>query len=154
MPDYRYAPKSGRYDTMIAYTQSGIIGTGGLVLTANVTNTYRIPTPATRCALVKLGFSSGVLGIDADGTILATVNKRDNVGAQNLAVTAAHSLKVDVQVANKVNLIALLKATQAQIDALVYQVGDQLYVDIVSNSAAIDTQPTHSAYVAEWAILE
>ena len=154
MPDYSWRPRPSRFGTMPVYTQSGIIGTGGLVHTANVTNTFRIPTPVTRAALLKLAVSAGGIGADADGTILATINKRDNVAAQNVALTAATSLEVDfITTANKVYQIPLL-TTQAVEDARIFQVGDQLYVDIVSNSAAIDTQPTHTAIVAEWGLLE
>lgn len=151
--DPRWNPRVGRLGTMIAFTQSGIIGTGGLNLTANATTTYRIPTPAVRCAIARLAISAGGIASDADGTILATINKRDNVNAANVPLTAATSLEVDfITVANTVYRVPILTTlTDGQ---KIFQVGDQLYVDIVNNSAAIDTQPTHTAIVAEWFVLE
>ncbi len=150
--DKRFAPPPGRYGTMISHSFSGIIGTGGLVLTANATTAFRIPTPFAKCWLEKLFVSAGGLGVDADGTILATINKRDNLNAANVPLTAAFSFESDfLLLANKVYQIPLLATlTDAQ---RIFQAGDQLYVDIVNNSAAIDTQPTHTAVGAEWCVL-
>jgi hypothetical protein len=146
-------PGVSRWGAMIAFTQSGIIGTGGLNLTANTTTSFKIPTPHRRCWLERIGLSAGGIAADADGTILATVNKRDNVAAANVALTAATSLEVDfVLTANKTYNVPILGTLEDS--QRIFQEGDQLYVDIVNNSAAIDTQPTHTAFVAEWCVLE
>ncbi len=150
--DKRYAPPPGRHGTMLVETFSGIIGTGGLALTVNATTTFRIPTPISKVWLEKLCVSAGGLAVDADGTILGTINKRDNVAGANVPLTAAFSFESDfLLLANKVYQIPLLATlTDAQ---RIFQAGDQLYVDIVNNSAAIDTQPTHTAVGAEWCVL-
>lgn len=130
------------------------IGTGGLLIVANTTTRFPIPTPIARCAVATLSIQSGAVnGVDADGTLLATFNKRDNVNAADVALSAATSVKVDFLTAVNKNFPVALLSTLTDAQRLV-QPGDTLFVNIVNNSAAIDTQPTGLFLVVEFAILQ
>lgn len=151
--DKRFAPRPGRYGVMLDVKVSTVIGTGGLALTANTTTTYRVSTPVRRSWIESISILNGTVGLDSDGTILATVFHRDNVGSSNIALTAATSLEVDFLAANnKVFSVPLLTTlTDAQ---RICQPGDTVYVDVVNNSAAIDTQPIQNLVQVEFCILE
>lgn len=151
--DKRFAPRPGRFGVELNWEASTPIGTGGLALTANTTTTYRVPTPIRRCWIESISILCGTVGLDSDGTILGTVFRRDNANAANIALTAATSFEVDFLTANtKVFPVALLSTlTDTQ---RICQAGDIVYVDIVNNSAAIDTQPVQNFVQIEFAILE
>lgn len=152
--DLRFAPRMGRFDVMVDVGASSQVGTGGLLITANVTTRIPIPTPIARCAIASLSIQGGAItGVDADGTILATFNKRDNVGAADVPLSAATSLKVDFLTAVNKNFAVPLLATLTDQQRLC-QPGDIVFVNVVNNSAAIDTQPTGLFLVVEFAILQ
>lgn len=139
---------------MLDVGTAGAIGTGGLLIVANVTTRFVVPTPTARCAVATMSIQNGpVTAVDADGTILATFTKRDNVNAANVPLSAATSLKADfLTTVNKSFLVPLLVTlTDAQ---RLCQPGDVVYVDVVNNSAAIDTQPTQLFLLVEFAILQ
>lgn len=144
----------GRFDIMVDLEASAQIGTGGLLITANTTTRIPIPTPFARSAVATLSIQGGAItGVDADGTILATFNKRDNVNAVDVPLSAAISLESDFITAVNKNFVVPLLATLSDAQRLV-QPGDILFVNIVNNSAAIDTQPTGLFVLAEFAVLQ
>lgn len=151
--DRRFAPRPGRFATQLDLEASTCIGTGGLVLTANTTTTFRVPTPNVRSWIETISILNGIVGLDSDGTILATVFRRDNTNAANIALTAATSLEVDFLTANNkvfgIPLLAALTDTNR-----ICLPGDTVYVDVVNNSAAIDTQPNQNFVQVEFAILQ
>lgn len=152
--DTIFRPRPGRYGVMVDAKASPQVGTGALTLTANVTTRIAIPTPIVRCAIFQLSLQSGaVTAVDSDGTVLATYNKRDNVAGADVPLSAATSLESDfVTAINKNYPVPLLTTlTDAQ---RVCQPGDILFVNVVNNSAAIDTQPTGLFFVVEFAILQ
>jgi hypothetical protein len=78
--------------------------------------------------------------VDADGTILATLKKWDK--SAGAAVTLSAALDLEALVAKQVTDFTLLSTLTD--DQRTLDVGDTLYVEIVNNSAAIDTQPSGS----------
>jgi len=116
-------------------------------LTVNVTNTIRLPTPSARAYVLKCSITQSVVGNDADGTLLATLKRRDiSAGAD---VTISSAFNIEGQVANSANERFVLLGESTRLKAR----EDTLFVDIVSNTAIIDTQPVGFIYV-ELALLD
>lgn len=139
---------------MVDVKASVQIGTGGTAIGANTTTRFAIPTPFARCAIASLHVQNGPVTVaDADGTVLATFNKRDNVAGADVALSAATDLEVaNLSVINKTFAVPLLSTlTDGQ---RIVQPGDTCFVNIVNNSAAIDTQPTGLFLMVEFAILQ
>lgn len=128
-----YMPRSGRFGThpiVLAIHQFAVA-----FLTANATTRFDFGGYFKRAAIAGCMVSCSTVPADADGTILATLLKRN--GATITTLSAA--LNLEALVANVASPFVLLSTlTDAQ---LALEVGDILYVEIVSNSAAIDTQP-------------
>lgn len=152
--DPRFAPRPGRFDTQLDLEASSQVGTGGLLLVANTTTRIAIPTPLTRSAIMTLIIQNGpVTGVDSDGTILATFNRRDNTGAADIPLNTAFDCEVAglTSVNKTFNVPLLTTLTDANRTCLP---GDTLYVNVVNNSAAIDTQPTGLFFMVEFALLQ
>lgn len=148
-----FRPKPDRFGIQSIAMRSGFAGTAGLALTANATTVFQIPVPFRKSVIERISVSCKGIPVDADGTILATINKRDNIAGANVALTAATSLEVDfVLLVNKNYNIALLNTlTDAQ---RILQEGDMMFVNIVNNSAAIDTQPDQLSFSVELLLQE
>lgn len=150
MPGYSavFKPKSGRFGVHPAFLASIQAST----LTASTTTSFRIPTPKRRLRVLRGTYCAHTLPIDADGTVLATLKKYDISAAAAVSLSSAVSLKVDVSVADTATAFTLLTTlTEAQ---LTVDEGDTLFVDVVSNSAAIDTQPVDLQFVVEVGVKE
>lgn len=113
-------------------------------LTANVTNTVSFGGINRQAFIERLSVSCRTVPVDSDGTILATVKKRDVSAASNISLTAAFDL--EALVANASSAIPLVAGLTD--DQLTLDLGDTLFVDIVSNSAAIDTQAADLRFTA------
>jgi ABC-type Fe3+-hydroxamate transport system substrate-binding protein len=88
--------------------------------------------------------------VDADGTILVTVKKFNQVSGVTTNLTAAFDL--EALVALKPADIPLL-STLTEVQQTL-QEGEIIIADVVNNSAAIDTQPKDLTFSAEILILE
>jgi hypothetical protein len=116
-------------------------------LTANATNRYVVATPTHVCRLDAITVprcSVETVPADADGTILATLRKYDASANAFVDLTDALSLE---GLTTKESAAFVIK-TGLDDDDITFEIGDVLYVDIVNNSAAIDTQPTNLAVSA------
>ena len=147
MPERHFRPGPGRFGVNAAILNGQNIAN----LTANTTTRVDI-SPAPRKAFVdKVMVSQQTLVADSDGTVLATVKKYDASANASVTLSSALSLEADAQVASEGAFFALLSTlTDAQ---RTLDEGDVLYVDIVNNSAAIDTQPANLRFAASVEIL-
>ena len=146
MPETHFRPKPGRYGVQCVTTSTGPI----TAPTANVTTTYFLPTPRRKSRVARVSVSVLVVPVDADGTLLATLKKRDNLNAADVTLSSALDLEALVT-KTPTALTFLTTLTDGQ---LTLQEGDQLFVEIVSNSAAIDTALTQGFLVSELLFLE
>lgn len=153
--DLRYAPKAPRFGTMLQVAAAANVGS----LTANTTTTFYLAVPPGKFYISRFLFSSNVVASDADGTILATLKRWDAVNAADVVLNTAAAgspTTGDLESAvakntHQIPLIATLTDAQRTIKNLS---GDTLRVDVVNNSAAIDTQPTNLCFVVELLALE
>lgn len=148
-------PLPGRYGVEVVLVGSGPIGGTNLIggaspLTANTTTKFHIPAPGFKCAFLGLKASAVTVPADADGTLLARVAKYDAVA--NAEVTVSADVNLEALVTREVSRAGKLStATEAQ---LFIQPADTLVVNVVSNSAAIDTQPANLLFTVELARID
>ena len=125
-------------------TVSASIGT----LTVNATTTIHIPTPGRRCAILSASICQQTKAADADGTVLATLKRRDISASADVAASSAYDMEAATN--RQVDRVTMLGGTANRIKAK----EDSLFLDVVNNSAAIDTQPVNAFVVVELALLE
>lgn len=151
-----FKPRPGRFGTQIAFlTLSSLGGSdyvgGATLLTANDTTTFKVPSPYRKCRFVRASVVMKTIGIDADGTILATVKKL-TAPSTKASLTDALSWEAAGVTADTVaQFVTLSTATDAQ---RTLNAGESFIVDVVSDSAAIDTQPANVNIVIEVEVLE
>ena len=122
---------------------------GANPFTANNTVVHQLPKPPfVGCELVGASVVSHIVGNDADGTLNVQIFKRQASDDARTALTAAFN--VEVIVAREYTALTPASTTNAERQFLA---ADSCEVDLVSNSAAIDTQPTQLMFVLEYAIL-
>lgn len=150
MPETHYKARSpGRFGAQVAYLSQRCPATP---LTVNTTTPIVIGAPHRRSWLEQVAVAQSTLVSDADGTVLATVKKYDASANAIVVLSSALSLEVDAQIANEsAKFVLLTTLTSAQ---RVLDEGDVLYVDVVNNSAVIDTQPINLTFTAEILVLE
>jgi hypothetical protein len=132
-------------------------GAGGLVqftveLPAGTANTtVRTPILAVLRAMriTKIGVSAATIPIDADGTLLLAILNYDDSGTAEDALLAASFNLEDLATAKTSELLTLT-ATAAD---LILALGDTIYADIISNSAAIDTPMVDAVLTIEAELL-
>lgn len=110
-------------------------------LTANTTNLRIVFTPAYRGSIdpARLRCGCTVKPVDADGTFLATIKKYDASADAYVTITDALDLEAALIALESVAFVPVAGLTDAQ---LYCDTGDQVVVEIVNNSAGIDTQPS------------
>jgi hypothetical protein len=151
-----FAPKPGRFGVMPVQVRTGQIGGanflgGASPLTANATTIFRLGgTAGRRCQVSRFGATAVTVPADADGTIVATLRKYD--ASADSAVTLTANLDLETLVTREESSIPYL-STVSEAD-LTLDTGDALEIHVVSNSAAIDTQPAGLVFVAELLVLE
>lgn len=106
-------------------------------VTANTTTTHRGPAIPSLSYLAKAIVSCSTVGADADGTILLTLKKYD--ASANAAVTLSSAFDLETLTANEGALLTILSTLTDEQRRL--DVGDTLFFEIVSNSAAFNTAP-------------
>ena len=141
-----FRPKAGRFGIVPAFFASPAAGT----LTANATTTVHIPTPVRKARFLRASLGCTTVCVDADGTMLATLYKYDASADAGVALTEAFNIEsvVTKESAALTNLTTLTDAIRT------VDTGDRFYISYVSNSAAVDTQPTELFCSVECAILE
>lgn len=156
MPYNHKREKPGRFGTAIAFLAVGPIGGTGNIgsttpLTVNDTTTFKFPNPYRKCRFVRASMIAGTIAVDADGTVLATVKKL-TAPSTKASLTDALSMEAAGLTADTnavfVNAAAATEAQRTLLD------GESFIVDVVNNSAAIDTQPAAVFITIEVEVLE
>lgn len=153
--DKSFKPRAGRYGVMTMSV--GIAGVGGAnflggasPLTANATTTFYLNPPNGKGVVYSFAAAAVTVPVDADGTILARLRKYD--ASADAFVTVSEDINLEALVTKeRTEVMYLATATEA---ALILDTGDLLAVDVVSNSAAIDTQPANLSFTAQYLMLE
>lgn len=128
-------------------------------ITANVTNTYGLGSVSdkddTAAAPGNLAYVDeafvGALALvaDADGTTLLNLIKYDASAAAGVTLVSSFDLEAQtLGQSDRLPLVSTLTDAQRTLDF-----GDFLYVSIVNNSAAINTQPSAMAVTVKLKIL-
>lgn len=156
MPLNFFAPKPGRFGTQTVQARTGQIGGanflgGATPLTANTTTIFRLGgTAGRKCRVSRFGATVVTVPADADGAITATLRKYD--ASADTTVTLTGNINLEALVTREETSVAVLGTlTDAQ---LTLDTGDALEIHVVSDSAAIDTQPAGLTFVAELLVLE
>lgn len=121
---------------------SGNIGT----VTANVTNTFGLGgisdvsdtanTPGHSAYIDEITVGCMTVPIDSDGTYLLNVKKYDAAAASAVSIVTGFDMETLVSGKTKrATLVTTLTDSQR-----VMHFGDFIHIELVSNSAAIDTQ--------------
>lgn len=142
-----FQPKGGRYGTMPEILTGRQLDAG---LTANTTTRIAVATSIRKAILARLSVYVTTVPVDADGTVLVTIKKFNQVSGITTALTAAFDL--EALTALKPAIIPLLATLTEQ--QLTVQEGEIIIADVVNNSAAIDTQPKELTFSAELLIQE
>ena len=141
--DTRFAPYPGRFGTMLQVAQAANVGN----VTANDTTRFFLPVAAGKYWVSKLSVVCDTVGADADGSIVATFYKYSGVSDAGTALNTATNLETLVTKETRdVPVTATLTDVQRLLDT---SNGDSLYVEVVNDSAAIDTQPTKLSFAVE-----
>lgn len=147
-----FTPKPGRFGTATVLCVSGQIGAanylgGATPLTANTTTTFRMPTPPFKCRFKSIAVSCSTVAVDADGTVLATAQKYN--GSAQVALTG----NIDLE-ALTARQITTTQSNASDPNRIFNGTSDALEVNVVNNSAAIDTQPAGLVFTAAFELLQ
>lgn len=143
-------PLPGRFGTQTIVLSCGPIGPanylgGAAPLTANATTTFRLGPVPCKCVFSKLAVSATTVPADADGTIVATAFKYS--AASNAQVQVSPAVDLEALITREGTIVR--QYTAATEAALTVLEGDTIEVNVVNNSAAIDTQPAGLVFNAE-----
>jgi hypothetical protein len=153
--DNRLRQKPGNFGRQLIALTSGQIGGanylgGASPLTVNSTTTFRLGALPVRCRFIKLGASQVTVVSDADGTVLARAMRYSAAGDAAAAISADIDLEAgttrEQQTAGQIST-----ATEA---GVTFEAGDTCEINVVNNSAAIDTQPAGLVFAALFEVLE
>ncbi len=147
MPQKYFAPKVGRFGIMPVLAQRHA---GANPLTANTTTDIYIPTPPGKFVLLGAAVVQSTLVADADGTVLAQITKRAASGDADTVLTA----QVDLEAATVLERQEFSLLTTLATAANIFLTGDIVKLEVVNNSAAIDTQPVDLMIAVELGFLE
>lgn len=140
-------PTPGRYGSEIVILSRHA---GANPLTANATTAIKFGGLHRRAVFLRITASAGTVPADADGTILARGVITATDGTANRDVSA--DIDLESLTAN-VTKAADRKAGLAD-SAVVIKPGETFRVNVVNNSAAIDTQPVDLVVTAEFALID
>jgi hypothetical protein len=145
MSDFRRKAKAGRFGTHPVF-----VHWGNDTITANTTTRQMCGAAPTRAAIVKVVACAYTVPVDSDGTILATLKKWDKSAAADVTLSSALDLEaLTAKEGTSFTISSTLTDDQRTLDT-----GDTLRVEIVNNSAAIDTAPVGLRFVAELLVVE
>lgn len=129
--------KPAELGTELAFADLSVQGTA--TLTANNTTTFVLGGFGRRVVVRECTVSVTTVPADADGTILAVLQKYDASADAAVALTTATDMETLVtREARVVPVIGTLTDAQVTMD-----VDDTLEFAVTNNSAAINTQPTN-----------
>lgn len=119
-------------------------------ITANTTNDYLLAAAPVACTLGKAVLTVNTVAADADGTILATLVKYSKTA--DAFTTLTSNLDMETMVTKEGTAFAFLATlTDAQ---QTLQAGDSIFLRIINNSAALNTQPTDVTTTVELFVKE
>lgn len=145
----------GRYGVESVFIRSAPIGGtnqigGASPLTANTTTTFRLGGFHRKVAFLRFSVSCGTVGADSDGTLLARMRKIKTDGTTVVTLSSDINLEaLTADVSEKAGRLST--ATEAHCTILE---GETITVDIVNNSAAINTQPALMHLVGEFGLID
>ena len=142
-----FRPKAGRFGIMPVIVTHQF---GTDPYTVNNTVTVIIPSPGGKCFPIRAYVSSTTIAADPDGTVVFKLVKRQASDNADVILTTAHNLEDDTA-KEKAALTFVTTLTDAQ---RIFLAADTLEVDLISNSAAITTQPVDLQVVVEFAVLD
>lgn len=137
----------GRYGTFPVYVRSS---PGANPLTANTTTRIRLGGLGRRCRFLRLTSCQSTLAADADGAVLAHVSKFESDGTTVRVLSA--DLNLETQTVDVPSSVGVY--TSAAEKHLVIKANEQLLIDVVNDSAAINTQPVNLLFTIELALLD
>lgn len=151
-----FAPKPGRFGTGTVLCASGQIGGanylgGATPLTVNDTTVFRLPTPPVKSRFLWLAASVVTVPVDADGSILARAAKYN--AATDAQVIVSSDINLETLVTREITRAGLL-ATATLAAPIFNGSSDSLEVNVVNNSAAIDTQPAGLVFTVAFEVLQ
>ena len=147
-------PKPGHFGTALATVSIGPLGPanflgGASPLTANNTTTFYLPALGRKARFLALIATTNTVPADADGTILATCQKYSATALAQVAVTG----NVDLEALTTKQATSTGPLAGASDATLTFQAADGVEVNVVNNSAAIDTQPAGLSFTAVFELL-
>lgn len=143
--DRSFRPRAGRLGTHPFYLQGGR-DQAATPFAVNGTTTVILGGPCFKGVISKVGHVAGTLPADADGTFVATLKKRNGATVTTLSAALDLESTMTANVQSYFTLLTTLTDAQKTVDG---EAGDILYVEIVNNSAAVDTQPVGYRVTAE-----
>jgi hypothetical protein len=143
MPDFSRRETFGRFGTAPMYLNKELASTP---FTANATVVHPIGPPARKAYFSGGTVSCTTVAVDADGTCLVEFAKYDASATAYVALTTGYNIEGLTTLIGSAFIPAIATLTAAQ---LTFDTGDVLVVRCISNSAAVDTQPTKVCVTAE-----
>jgi hypothetical protein len=122
---------------------TGVVVGGAAPITANTTNIIHRITVGGPAIFFRVSATVNTVPVDADGTLLLSVRKWNGAAYVTLSQTIDLETLVS-RVARTALFLSGLNDAQLSVNP-----GDTLEVVVVSNSAAIDTQPAGLAVTVE-----
>lgn len=147
MPKNYFSPKFGRFGVMPIVVS---VDTGSNPYTANNSVDVFLPTPSGKFAVLGGAAFCSTIPADPDGTLLVYVTKRR--ASDNADVVITDGLDLESLTANERGEFVLAK--QPGSASNIFLSGDVLKLELVSNSAAIGTQPVGLIVTVELGYLE
>ena len=145
--DRSFRPRSGRFGLMLEVVHKDF---GANPFTANTTVTFAQPTAPAKFYVERAVVCTANVPLDADGTLVIRLFKRA-AGGTRTQLTQDYNIEGNTA-REKVALAFVTTLTDA--NRIVLEAGDALEWDLVSNSAAIDTQPTQLYGAVELSVLQ
>ena len=155
-PTYNFQRQvPGNLGETTATVQIGPIGGannigGASPLTANSTTTFHLPPIGRRAIFRRLIASTVTVPADADGTILARA-MRYNASTDSATAVSAD---LDLEALVTREATAALQLSSATDATLIFGASDTVAINVVNNSAAIDTQPDNLNFTVEFILLD
>lgn len=137
-----FLPTANRYGTH-PVVLSATFGT----ITPNVTTALNVGQVHRLAVIARLALSVLTVPADADGTVLLTIKKYDASADAAVSLTAAFDMEaiVAAKESQEIPLISSLSDSD-----LLFEEGDTIFAELVSNSAAFNTAPAGVVVSAEF----
>lgn len=147
MPKNYFSPKFGRFGVMSVVVSQAA---GSSPMTANSSESILIPTPPGKFVVLGATAVCTTIAIDADGTALAYITKRVASDDSDVVLTAG----LDLEAMTVLERTEFVVNKQPGSASNIFLAGDVLKMELVSNSASIDTEPVNLVITVELGYLE